>query len=320
MFKKVSPIFVLVTILVFLLSSFMFSTVSAQEGAPDPNTPVSNVDGVMPVAKVAGNVTMFPSFAGTGKLAPEAFQLAGSHAVAPPVASYSPESVIVPDERTEITATTSAPSRFIAYLVVTWANYAQGACTGWFIGPRTVVTAGHCVYNTDAGAAHGWAKTIKVYPGRTGLSTPYASTSSYKLFSVKGWTDYAYPASDYGAIETVAPLGNNTGWFGYAWQASNTFAGTYTVRGYAGDKPAATMWTMSGAITNANTNRLWYSIDTFGGQSGAPLYNYVTGNGYTSYGVHTYGTSISPFYGNSATRITQSVFNNLTTWKASPYP
>jgi glutamyl endopeptidase len=317
--KKLNSVLTVFSILFLLLgSSLASSTVLAQEGTLDPNTPVSNLSGVMAMPESTG-AKISNGFKGSGELTEGAEAFAGAGSTAAPVESGKPESVIGADGRVQITPTTSYPSRAIAYLLVTWKNNAQGSCTGWFIGPRTVITAGHCVWNTASGSAHGWAKSIVVYPGRNGASLPYGSTTAHQLFSVTGWTSSASTNYDYGAIETNSAKGNTVGWFGFSWQSSNSFPGTYTVRGYPGDKPTATMWTMSGAITHVNTYRLWYNMDTYGGQSGSPLYK----PGCTTYcgvGIHTYGTSVSPYFGNSATRIRQAVYNNFVSWKNSAYP
>ena len=318
MFKKQNPIFVIVTVLALVMSSFIATTVSAQEGGINPYTPVSNLDGIMPMPKASGTTTL-ESFVGTDKVPPKSSQKAGPRTFAPPVRSVKPESVIDPDSRVQIMDTTTFPGRAIAYLLVTWVDNTQGSCTGWYVGPRTLATAGHCVYNTEAGTGHGWAKSIVVYAGRNGATLPYGTATSHRVFSVVGWTSSGDPAYDFGGIQTNETTGNAVGYFGLTVLAGNTFPGAYTVQGYPGDKPAATMWRMSGAITNANINREWYNMDTFGGQSGSPLFRVASGK-YYGYGIHTYGVSLPPYFGNSATRITQTVFNTFAAWKAAPYP
>lgn len=317
--RKLNPFFFALTICVLFVSNTLTTgKVSAQKAIVDPNTPVSNTDGVLSMPEITSNIQVSPSHTGTGKLSSSDTTIPEAYLKLPAIEPFAyPGSVIGSDGRTRVTATTTFPNRAIAYLVVTFAGGSIGTCTGWFIGSRTVVTAGHCVYDT---ATNKWATAIKVYPGRNGSSSPYGYTTAHRLFSVVGWATSHSTNYDYGAIQTNSTLGNTVGWFGYSWQSSNSFPGTFTVRGYPGDKPTGTMWTMNGGITGVNTYRLWYQIDTYGGQSGSPLYHYTTSYGYTSVGVHTYGTSVPPYYGNSATRITSSVFNNFQSWRSYSYP
>jgi glutamyl endopeptidase len=319
--RKTNLAFLVVTILAVIASSSMATGfVNAQEGALDPNTPVSNTDGILPMPEMSATDFSNPR-GGTGRLAKSNTTIPEADLNVPPLESGSPESIIGADGRARQNPTTAFPNRAIAYLVVSFPN-GTGSCTGWFIGPRTVITAGHCVFDT---ATHQWATSIKVYPGRNGTVAPYGFTTSHHLWSVTGWTSSHSTAYDYGAIQTDSAKGNTVGWFGYRWQSSNSFPGTFTVKGYPGDKPAGQQWYMNGPITNVNTYRFWYRIDTFGGQSGSPFYQWWTGSGcksncYYGVGIHTYGTSVSPYYGNSATRIRQAVFNNFVSWKAHPYP
>lgn len=233
----------------------------------------------------------------------------------------TPGSVIGADGRIRVNPTTSFPYRAIAQLRVTFPNGGTYGCTGWFIGPRTVATAGHCVYNSSYG---GWATVITAYPGKNGTSTPYGSSTAYRKFSVTGWTQSRNWNYDYGAIQLNSPLGNTVGWFGFRWQSSNTFSGSYTVTGYPCDKPSGTMWRMSDnpGIRGVNTYHLFYQIDTYGCQSGSPVYhNYSSSCSTCSTAIHSYGTGQSPYpQYNSGTRITQSVFNNLVAWKNYTYP
>ena len=82
------------------------------------------------------------------------------------------ESVCGRDDRVRIRSTTRIPWRLCCQLIITMKDGRGSRCTGWFIGPRTVMTAGHCVYSHSAG---GWARQIQVIPPwthRGGRSDP----------------------------------------------------------------------------------------------------------------------------------------------------
>lgn len=237
------------------------------------------------------------------------------------------DSVIGPDGRTRVTTTTTYPYRAIAKLSIKYPGSSSTyGCTGWFISPRVLATAGHCVYDSSKG---GWASSITAYPGKNGSSNPYGSSTGHRFFSVTGWTEDGNWNYDYGAIQLNSALGDTVGWFGFRWQSSNTFSGQYTVTGYPCDKPSGTMWKMSDnpGIKGVNTYHLFYAIDTYGCQSGSPVYHYYSSScsagGVDSCGVaiHSYGTGQSPYpQYNSGTRIREAVYNNLQSWKNYPYP
>lgn len=325
--------FVIALLLVVTLLAAFVLPVSAQEGVPPSSeagdvidrlhTPVSS-DGL--VGDQVFDALMVDAFAPAEQPSFEGEKTEGDPKLVDEevlALDYGPwtESVIGPDGRTRVTATTTFPWRAVAHLVVYWRNGTTGGCTGWFIGPRTVATAGHCVYNSSKG---GWASSVRAYPGRNGSSTPYGYGTSHRLFSVTGWTSSGNHEYDYGAIQLKTTLGNTVGWFGFRWQSSNTFSGAYRLTGYPGDKTYGTMWTMqeNPGIRAVTTRKLWYSIDTYGGQSGSPVYhNYSSTCSTCSVAIHAYGVGMSPYTQyNSGTRITQQVFNNLVAWRNYAYP
>lgn len=218
------------------------------------------------------------------------------------------ESIIGADDRVRIQGTTGIPWRRICALRMTFPNGSYRG-TGFFIGPRTIATAGHCVYLKNAG---GWARSIEVIPGSNGPARPFGAAVSTQFRSVKGWVNSGMPSSDYGCI--VLPQGSfggrNLGAFGFAaWSGPELLALPAVVAGYPGDKPFAELWGMARRIKSVSATQLRYDLDTMGGQSGAPVYIKRNGQRYCV-GIHNYGGSAT----NSATRITPSVYARLLAW------
>lgn len=223
------------------------------------------------------------------------------------------ESVIGRDDRIKIRNTRAYPFRAICSLLIEAKTGRKYIGTGWFISPRTVVTAGHCLYLHNQG---GWAKSITVMPGRNGNTLPYGSAKATRFRSVKGWTADRNQNFDYGAIILPADkrLGARTGWFGFANLNDSTLKSKHVnISGYPGDKPRGEQHYHHRNVASVNSRKVRYTIDTFGGQSGSPVF-YINGELGARYavGIHAYGLSGGT---NSATRIVKPVFDNLVTWK-----
>ncbi|RYF71781.1 MAG: serine protease [Cytophagaceae bacterium] len=222
------------------------------------------------------------------------------------------EVIIGTDDRVRIANTTIYPYRAICALRITAADGTRWIGTGWMVGPRTVITAGHCVFLHNNG---GWARSIEVIPGLNDATRPYGSAVGTVLRSVKGWTESKKREYDYGAIILPANsrLGDRVGYFGYAVRDTNFLMGSVlNLSGYPGDKAGGSQqWFMARTPRSLTDRVITYDIDTMGGQSGAPVWIKVGEQRYCV-GIHTNGHTS----GNSATRIVQDVFNNIKNWKA----
>jgi glutamyl endopeptidase len=299
-----------------------------------PHTPISNL--VTETAKVRPE-QVSPAEAGSapgvvdlGKMAERASALESAAAVPPPEAPktnklpdigrasfHDPgvtlESVHGPDNRMQVHETEKYPFRAIASLLITAKDGSQWVGTGWFISPRTLITAGHCVYITNSPVAgrNGWVKSIQVLPGRNAESLPFGCVTSTQFWTVTGWADSGDENFDYGAIIVPTELGKTVGIFGFASLSDNKLMDTVAfVTGYPADKDDGTIWTDKKQIAAVGASKVHYDIDTAGGQSGAPVYEVENGKP-IALAVHAYGGATT----NSGTRISSPVFNNLTNWK-----
>jgi glutamyl endopeptidase len=150
--------------------------------------------------------------------------------------------------------------------------------------------------------------------GRSGASLPYGTVTSANFRSVTGWTNSSSGNEnyDYGAIILPTQLGNTVGWFGLGVYTDSDLLGTVgNISGYPGDKPSGTQWYNARRIASVNSRKVFYDIDTAGGQSGSAVYRIVNGARY-AFAIHAYGGATT----NSGTRIVTPVFNNLVAWKA----
>jgi glutamyl endopeptidase len=290
----------------------------------DPNTSVSNTGATAaPTESDLGSVS--PSSPGAGGAA--STETTSTEPTASPIGGIGTTSVIGADGRARVSPTTGYPWRAIGRITFQVQGRAGTfGCTGWLIGKHTLATAGHCVYDTSVNK---WAtlSSVRFYPGQNGASTPWGSCTAAALYSVQGWTVSEDRNYDYAAIRLASctypnpdsrDIGINTGYFGFFWQSASLLNYAETISGYPGDKPTGQQWRMSDKIRVSQTYRIFYSNDTAGGQSGAPIFYNKSGCGQCSMGIHTTGVGGS-YPGNTyngGTRIRQAVFNNYVNWKS----
>ncbi len=287
------------------------STGEGEESAPLPDGQFEIVDGYTPPELAVASST---ESAAELSLAEATTQLRdiGEASFGPQAPAQ--ESVIGQDDRVQIQPTHLYPWRAHASLRITAADDSLWIGTAWFAGPRILVTAGHCVYikGSPVPGRDGWVKNIVVMPGRNGNALPYGSATSSHFYTVRGWAQNGSDEYDYGAIILNESLGERTGWLGFGnWSNLRGVGGN--ISGYPGDKPPGTQWYAGRPISSATSRKVYYEIDTMGGQSGSAVYRFYNGGRY-GVAIHAYGVG-GGATSNSGTRINSAVFKNLKAWK-----
>jgi V8-like Glu-specific endopeptidase len=222
------------------------------------------------------------------------------------------EVVLGADDRVRVTPESMAmnPWRQICALRIVSQTDRTFVGTGWFIAPDVLATAGHCVFLQDEG---GWAKSIRVIPAKQGAQEPFGSQTSLRFASVDGWVERRQRDFDYGVIFLDdSSVGNQLGNFAVsALDAAELRGSDGQISGYPADRDnAAFQYFHARPMIDVTDTRLVYDIDTFGGQSGSPIWQETEESGVVAVGIHTTGSVSS----NSGTRISADVLDNLVSW------
>jgi glutamyl endopeptidase len=229
------------------------------------------------------------------------------------------ESLIGADDRQRVTDTELTPWRRICSLQMRGRMGTGIIGTGWLVGPRTVITAGHCVYSQDFFG--GWATEITVIPGRNGTHEPFGRTISEDFSSTDRWVRERDPDFDIGCIHLNEPVGETAGWFGFATLPADDLQDyLINVSGYPGDLGNGTqLYTHRNRILRVTEQRIYYDVDSYAGESGGPAWIIESDNAApTVVGIHAYGITGTPaalgITANSAPRITSDIFEQIEAW------
>ena len=209
-----------------------------------------------------------------------------------------PKNIIGSDNR-KLVNSSSYPFSAVCSMIITWPDGARSSGTAWLYGKNTAITAGHCIYSADNG---GWATSIEISPGANQYSKPFGSVYATNLYTSTEWIESSDWEHDYGVLKLSSNIGTSTGWFGLSTGDTDIIGTDVTITGYPGEYYRQ-MWTMTGEVVYATDRKVYYNIDTTGGQSGSPIYD----SNYKAVGIHAYGGA--GIGENSGTRINSGLFD-----------
>ena len=224
------------------------------------------------------------------------------------------QKVLGADGRVRIRNTTAYPWRTIAKLIMIFPDGKKSNCSGAIIDNFHVLTAAHCIYSR----AHGGYANIKVYLGQDGNYTPFYYANSSLIRSYTQWTINRDPNHDWALITLDRNIGLFTGWMGLkvASRTSSIYKGGLNVSGYPNDQLKGTLWNDYDKGHSATEYRHFYFMDTYGGQSGSPVWGEIGGKRYIL-SIHGYGDSAAtPGVTNGGTRINTEKYNKIQQWRA----
>jgi V8-like Glu-specific endopeptidase len=237
--------------------------------------------------------------------------------IVPPVDSGL-ESIFFADERTRIVSTDQFPWKLICALEID-APWGMFVGTGWFAGPRTLITAGHCVF--DKKQMGGWAREITVTPGRDRERAPFDTFKSTKFSSVNAWIERQDADYDIAAIHLDHDVFPASEVFRVGALPDDELQDyMVNVSGYPASPGGGTeLYWAKNRIRAVTPRRIFYDVDTSGGQSGGPAYIFPDENSQPIVvGIHAYGEGGTPasmnLRVNSAPRIIPEVVSQIEKW------
>ncbi|MCR5332402.1 MAG: trypsin-like peptidase domain-containing protein [Bacilli bacterium] len=174
--------------------------------------------------------------------------------------------------------------------------------TGFMIGPNLLATAAHCVYDDYTVDEFDnniydpeFATTVRIFCGISSNDVQNENYQYYaeatviniqKSYHIGCWDDY-----DWAILELDRNLGNYTGWYNITpnWYSYGEDLYSY---GYPSDLGDRNMCMAPGQMLGHSTYRYQYSIDTYGGQSGAPVFMEDNQGAPHVIAIHTMGETI----------------------------
>lgn len=228
--------------------------------------------------------------------------------------------VIGVDERRLVRMTTKPPFRYICKLECLFVHprtkrQRRGGCTGTLIAANKVLTAAHCLYRRG----YGFARQIRVIPAKRGSQEPFGHAFASKINVPDRYRNAKGAARrrpyDYGIITINKPLGRKAGWWRSLKAAPRSLLLKNPVHttGYPGDKGGQQQYYARNKVVKVHRRRIEYLLDTFGGQSGSPIW-IRQGSKRVIIGVHTTMDIPGGPVANAGLRLTPAILATIRHW------
>ena len=170
-------------------------------------------------------------------------------------------------------------------------------CTGTFVAPKTVLTAGHCVHGSS-----GWYDNLDIYRAKDCDPNQGTKHTHTMALTISAWITNPRPENDIGwiIVNTPSPVSMS-----FTYMTPSAISTTIYIYGYPADLPKWCLYGTNCPLAIVEDKRLRYTCDTYGGNSGSGVY-YNRNGVNTIIGVHAYGVYQGT---NSGTRMTKSYYD-----------
>ena len=142
-----------------------------------------------------------------------------------------------------------------------------------FIKDNILITAAHNIYKHEFGKD---AEELYVTPAATPNNAPFGTVKVKKYYYLKNYVSDnpgRHSKNDLALLVLEEPIGTKTGTLGLSSLSTNLSGLNVTVTGYSALSEAVQMYTDTRNVIRDTGDFLYYNVDTYGGASGAAVYD-----------------------------------------------